>query len=163
MILVHAATLACLLTLHPGHSTRVEVQWNEERQSIELAMRIDHADLESALRKRLGAPVTVEGLTAEQAELQVGRYLRDTIRVDGVKPTQQQFSWIGWERKRISSWIYVELSTEDNDRDSVELKIMSLLEVEPELNHVVMLRQAGRQRSVVLSIDKPVVTISKRD
>ena len=35
--------------LHPGHSTRAEIQWNEESQRIELAIRIDHADLTALL------------------------------------------------------------------------------------------------------------------
>jgi hypothetical protein len=156
---LYLAVLASWLLLHPGHSTRVELQWDANARCIELAMRIDHADLESALRRRLGRQVVIEDLTEKQAQQWIGRYLRETIRMDHEKLLPEQFRWVGWERKRVSSWVYAELTPVDHGGDRVELKVLSLLEVEPELNHVVTIRSGDRQDTVVLSMDKPAVVL----
>lgn len=151
--------LTSSLLLHPGHSTRVEVQWNEDSEQIELAIRIDHADLEAALRKRLGRVVRVEALTDEQAEQWIAPYLGDTLRIDGSKLSAHQLTWVGWERKRVSSWIYIELKPDRPVAAKVSLQIQTLLEVEPELNHVVTLRRGDQQESRVLTKEKPVIVI----
>jgi len=162
MIAVFTALLAGSLLLHPGHSTRVELQWNLQSERIELAIRIDHADLEAALRKRLGRAVRVEELTDEQAQQWIAPYLRETLRIDHGKLAPEQFSWIGWERKRASSWLYAELSPAEPPAAELSLKILTLLEVEPELNHVVTLRRGHGQTSHVLSKEKPVVVLSTK-
>lgn len=146
--------------LHPGHSTRAEIQWNDESQRIELAIRVDHADLEAALRKRLGRAIRIETLTDEQAEQSIVPYLRDTLRIDGTKLSAQQLVWVGWERKRISSWIYAELIPAQPVAARLSLQIQTLLEVEPELNHVVTLRQGDQRESRVLTKDKPLIVIA---
>lgn len=154
-----AALAAVSLLLHPGHSTRVEVQFNVDSRTIELAMRIDHADLESALRKRLGRAIVIESLTDEQAAQWISPYLRETLRFDGERIAESRFHWVGWERKRISSWVYAELTPDDTDADSIALSILTLYETEPDLNHVVTIRAAKSTTSAVLSKQEPIVTI----
>jgi len=154
-----AALAAASLLLHPGHSTRVEVQFNADSRTVELAMRIDHADLESALRKRLGRGIANESLTDDQAARWVAPYLRETLRIDGEKIAESRFRWVGWERKRISSWVYAELTPEDTDTPSIALSILTLYETEPELNHVVKIRGENSSTSAVLSKQEPIVTI----
>ena len=154
-----AALVSLSLLLHPGHSTRVEVQFNADSRTIELAMRIDHADLESALRKRLGRGIAIETMTDDQAAEWIAPYLRETLRIDGEKIAESRFHWVGWERKRISSWVYAELTPEDTDAASIALSILTLYDTEPELNHVVTIRSAKSTTSAVLSKQEPIVTI----
>ncbi len=162
MLTLFITLLAGSMLLHPGHSTRVEIQWNSQSEQIELAIRIDHADLEAALRQRLGRAVRVEELTDEQAEQWIGGYLREGLRIDEAKLSPKQFTWVGWERKRVSSWLYAELSSAKPVAAELSLKILALLEVEPELNHVVTLRRGNSQESRVLSKAKPVIAISTK-
>lgn len=159
MTAIFFALLTSWFMLHPGHCTRVEVQWNAAEHSIEMAIRIDHVDLEAAMRKRLGRPVDVQQLSDEQAEQWIGQYLRETLRFGDGKLSAEQFAWVGWQRKRISSWVYVQLTPADNGAQSIALKILSLLEVEPELNHVVTIRHGGGHETVVLSKQQPVATV----
>ncbi|HBJ36142.1 MAG TPA: hypothetical protein DDZ51_15610 [Planctomycetaceae bacterium] len=157
------------MLFHPGHSTRVEVQYNAADQVIELAMRIDHSDLEAALRNRYGQALVIEKLTEDEARELIAPYLGQTLRVNGQKLGDTAMNWIGWERKRISSWLYVEiqvssiLTTLSVDTDSkpnqLEMSVLTLLEVEPELNHVVAVKQNGNTTSTVTSKQKPNVTI----
>lgn len=165
MLTTLLATLLATLLLHPGHSTRVELQAGADAKSIELAMRIDHADLEAALRKRLRRPIVIERLSDEEAETWIGDYLRDTLRLEGAEIDPERFQWVGWERKRISSWLYVELELPDAETaipETVMLRIETLLEVEPELNHVVSLREGDRPKSVVLTKEQPTLRFRLR-
>lgn len=160
--------LASML-LHPGHSTRVEVQFNSADQVIELAMRIDHSDLETALRERYGRPLVIEKMTDEEASELIAPYLQQTLRVNRQKLDNKSFNWVGWERKRISTWVYVELQVSDfiaavtanqnSQASQIELTILTLLEAEPELNHVVAVIHGGKNISTVTSKQKPNVTI----
>ena len=61
--------------------------------------------LAAALRKRLGRAVQVEELSDAQAEQWIAPYLRETLRIDQSKLAPEQFTWVGWERKRFSSWL----------------------------------------------------------
>ncbi|TVP96396.1 MAG: hypothetical protein EA381_17315 [Planctomycetaceae bacterium] len=154
--------LSGLLTFHPGHSTRVELQVNAEQRTLELAMRIDHSDLESALRKRFGIPLITEKMQDDEAQERIGTYLRESLRLDNASLRPTQFRWVGWERRRLSSWIYAEIVLAGADEplpETFTLEIKTLLEVEPELNHVVAIRQGEQTRSVVLDRTQPRVRI----
>lgn len=165
MLTTFLAALLSTLLLHPGHSTRVELQAGAESKSIELSMRIDHGDLETALRKRLRRPVVIERLTDAEAENWIGGYLRDTLRLEDAAIAPEQFHWVGWERQRNSSWLHAEIHLPPSEAampESVTLRIETLLEVEPELNHVVSVREGGRPKSVVLTKEKSTVRIRLR-
>jgi hypothetical protein len=163
------AWMAIAILLHPGHSTRVEVQYNPSDCVIELAMRIDHGDLEAALRSRYDKPLVLERMTDEDAVRWLAPYLQETLRLDGKKLSKAQFNWVGWERKRISTWVYVELSIVDKTTDrlpasdrpptEVELAILTLLETEPELNHVVTLIDGEKRTTIVTTRRKPTAII----
>lgn len=162
LTILSALLLSGWMTLHPGHSTRVELQVNAEQRTLELAMRIDHADLELALRKRQGVPVVIERLEDDEAANQIGDYLRETLRLNDAAIRPDRFRWVGWERRRLSSWVYVEIDLADGGQslpEAVTLEIKTLLEVEPELNHVVTQRRGNQTLSVVLDRTKPRVRL----
>jgi len=166
---VVSTILVATMLLHPGHSTRVEVQYNPANQVVEVAMRIDHSDLESALRKRYGRPLVIEKMTDEEASDLIAPYLQQTLRINRQKLNEESFTWVGWERKRISTWVYVELSVADflghdsssspSPRREIELTILTLLETEPELNHVVAVKDGGTTLTTVTTKQKSKVTI----
>lgn len=157
-ILASCVIMASML-MHPGHSTRVEVQYNPVDQVIEMAMRIDHSDLESALQNRYGRPLMIEKMTEEEGRELIAPYLRQTLRINGVKLSDTAMNWVGWQRKRISTWVYVEIQVSDIKASELELTILTLLETEPELNHVVAVMHGGKSSSTVTSKQKPTVTI----
>jgi len=172
-VLFAAVTLGLLM--HPGHSTRVELQYNATTQVIEMSIRIDHADLESALKKRHLRNWVLEEITDEQAQDLIGEYWRDSLRINGAKVDQSMFQWVGWDRKRASTWLYAELRLDQLTLESpdIALTILALYEVEPELNHVVAVRSTmhggdlksnmDKVKSMVLSKQKSTVTININD
>lgn len=162
MLLPSALFWTALMLLHPGHSTRIEIEAGPNGRSLELAMRIDHADLEAALRKRYPDAVAIERISDDEAAKRIGEYLRQTIRIDQAELPRERFRWVGWERKRLTTWAYVELILADEPApppSSVSLTIRTLLEIEPDLNHVVTLRSGPKTTSFVLGKDKPSLKI----
>ncbi len=162
MLLPSALVWTALLLLHPGHSTRVELEAGPDGRTLELAMRIDHADLEAALRKRYPEAIAIERISDDEAAKRIGEYLRQTIRIDQAEIPRHRFRWVGWERKRLTTWAYVELVLADESAPpptSVLLTIRTLLEIEPDLNHVVSLRSGPKTTSFVLGKDKPSLKV----
>jgi hypothetical protein len=89
----------------------------------------------------------------------IAPYLSQTLRIDGRKLNETAMNWVGWERRRISTWVYVEIDVADIKADQLELTILTLLETEPELNHVVAVMHAGKSSTTVTSKQKPNVTV----
>ncbi len=129
--------LLSLLLLHPGHATRVELELSPTR-SIEVAMRLDAADVESALKRLSGNAVDVAAWNDQEAQHWLSKYLQKTWLIDGEKLTPEQFNWVGWEREQGQVWVYFELKLAKPGTKTVRLQIQSLFEVEPEVQHVVV-------------------------
>ena len=154
--MIFAFLLAVML--HPGHMTRIEVRQSDEGNLLEIAMRIDTTDLEAALKRRTKAPVDIESMTDDQAKSVISQYLAETIRLGSNKGKKPQVGWVGLEKHPRHVWVFFELSLPAKESASVELTINTLLEVEPELQHVVVLGDNLGDRTVIVTgQDKPIV------
>lgn len=143
-------TLFLLITflLHPGHMTRVEARASDDGRSLEVSMRIDILDLESALKRREKGPINVEKMADADAKRMIVKYLNETISlgeaIDDQKPATR-VQWVGWEKHPRHVWLHFELPLPATDSSNATkaiappLTINTLYEVEPELQHVVVL------------------------
>ena len=149
--------IAMAMLLHPGHMTRIEIRASDDAKSLEVAMRIDALDLESALKARFKKTVDLGALSDEQAQKLVGDYLRNTITANGEKLTDDQFRWVGWERKTRHVWVYFELQIPLDENQTVDLRVRTLFEVEPSLQHVVVLaKNVGNRSEILLNADQAI-------
>jgi hypothetical protein len=140
--------LLMTLLLHPGHMTRVEARASDDGRSLEVSMRIDVLDLESALKRREKGSINIEKMVDADAKRMIVRYLNETISlgeaVGDQKPTTR-VQWVGWEKHPRHVWLHFELPlpTTDlptaNKANALPLIINTLYEVEAELQHVVVL------------------------
>ena len=143
--------LLTAILLHPGHSTRLEVRLSDDAKRLEVAMRLDSIDLESALKARLKKPFDPLQTSDEDAKQLVGEYLRDTLTIDGEKLDAKQFHWVGWQKQPRHVWVFFELPIRKTYQNPLKLQIRSLFEVEPELRHIVVLDKNVGDRSLVLT------------
>ncbi|MGV3483508.1 MAG: DUF6702 family protein [Planctomycetaceae bacterium] len=144
------ALIAAML-LHPGHMTRLEIALSVDLKTIEVAMRIDSADMESALKARHKKAFDLLRLSDAEAKSVLSDYLRQTLQLNGQPLAADQFRWVGWQRHPRHIWIYFEMPLKNSDRRPLMLQIRSLYEVEPELRHVVVLDRNAGDRTVVLN------------
>lgn len=160
-LLIMIILIAMALLLHPGHMTRIEIRASDDGKSIEIAMRIDAADLEAALKARVKKPVDLSKLSDDEAQKLVGEYLRATITANGEKLTEDQFAWVGWERKSKTpyAWIYFEMRIPSVQGQMLNLHVRTLFEVEPALKHVVVLAENIGNRTEILSAADQAISI----
>lgn len=137
------------------------MQLSDDAQSIEVAMKIDASDLESALKRRYAKAVDVDKISDAEAEESIGEYLRSTIVFQNKPLSQKQFNWVGWRRQATHAWVFFELPILQPTMNDFAIQFRTLYEVEPEMQHVVVLAtNAGGRTVIVRSADTPV-TISR--
>jgi hypothetical protein len=148
------------LLLHPGHMTRVEARASDDGKSLEVSMRIDILDLESALKRREKGPINIEKMADVDAKRMIVKYLNETISlgeaVDDQKPATR-VQWVGWEKLPRHVWLHFELPLPSTDSSAAKkakalpLTINTLYEVEPELQHVVVLDANLGGKTIIVS------------
>lgn len=136
---------------------------SDDSHRIEVAMKINSSDLESALKRRLGVPVDLEVWSEEQAKKNICDYLRSTLFLHGKPLSDDQFKWVGWQPQATHVWLFFELPVLDPGKQDCSLQIKSLYEVEPEMQHVVALSDnAGDRTVIVRNADSPVTITRSR-
>jgi len=157
------AFLITFLMLHPGHMTRLEMRVSDDSHRIEVAMKINASDLESAIKRRLGVAVDLEAWSDEEAKKNIGDYLKSTLFFHDKPLSNDQFKWIGWQPQSTHAWLFFELCILDLGKQDCRLQIKSLYEVEPEMQHVVVLSDnAGDRTIIVRNADSPVTITRSR-
>lgn len=155
--------LGMTLLLHPGHMTRVEARASDDGKSLEVSMRIDILDLESALKRREKGPINIEKMADADAKRMIVTYLNETISLGeavGDQKLATRVQWVGWEKHPRHVWLHFELplptldSPTANKANALPLVINTLYEVEPDLQHVVVLDA---------NLGGKVIIVSQRD
>ncbi len=153
--------IAAAVLLHPGHTTQLEIRFSDDAKSLEIAMRMDSADLEAALKARHQKSIDVQTLSIDDAKLFIGGYLQTTLLLGGEKLKPDEFRWIGWQRETRHLWVYFELPMSGVRDDVLKLQIKTLFEIEPELQHVVELGDNAGKRTEIVSDSEKVIRISR--
>jgi hypothetical protein len=137
--------------MHPGHMTRIEIRASDDSAVLEIAMRMDIADLEAALKRRTKQVIDVDTLSEKDAQVMIGAYLSETIRIGSDKPAKTPLTWLGLEKHPRHLWIFFELPIAKSPPASVSLVVNTLMEVEPEIQHVIVLDDNVGDRTIVVS------------
>lgn len=148
------------LLLHPGHMTRVEVRASDDGKLLEVSMRIDVLDLESALKRREKGSINIEKMADVDAKRMIVKYLNETISLGeavGDQKPATRVQWVGWEKHPRHVWLHFELplpatdSSSENKANALPLIINTLYEVEPELQHIVVLDANLGGKTIIVS------------
>ena len=156
--------------LHPVHETVAEVEWNEESNRLEVALRLDALD-EQWLRKRAGAG----GNDSKWAIEYLQRHFRvtdaktiDDARIAAAKTEVSTTSgaarakpgstaiyhWIGREEKGAYAWWYFEIEPVDHRRPQwIDVRLLWERN-ENYVNRILVLGHKAR-RAVALTIQRP--------
>ena len=90
---------------HPYHVSSAEVEYDESRRCLEIAIRIDALDLENAVRRLAKQPLRLE---SESAEKWIERYVFQRFRVETLMKEPVKLAWVGYEIDRKAAWVYFE-------------------------------------------------------
>ena len=90
---------------HSSHTSVTEVEWNQESQRFEVAMKLRIADLQDAISARQGKRVRVDRDGSANAVLD---YLADNFSVTFAEEQKCRLSWVGLELELHDAWLYFE-------------------------------------------------------
>ena len=104
---VGLSVATCAACAHPFHSSRTELEWSAEAQTIQAAIRVWPADLEAELSETAGRPFDlVRSPGVDEALLALVE--KTLVLRDGETPLSG-WKWVGKEVSDREAWLYVEL------------------------------------------------------
>lgn len=106
LLLVCVATSTRGVAAHTFHTSLMEMNYNAETQSIEIAVQVFSHDLESVLSKRNGKAVRLDK-TPDAAALTLA-YLQSAFTLKNRGGKEKTLAWVGMEAKADAVWLYVE-------------------------------------------------------
>ncbi|MDG1897881.1 MAG: hypothetical protein P8J37_23520 [Fuerstiella sp.] len=90
---------------HSSHTSITEVEWNDDSQRFEVAMKVRIADLQDAISVRQGKRIRVE---SEGAKNSILEYLTEKFSVTFAEADECRLRWVGLELELHDVWLYVE-------------------------------------------------------
>ena len=94
---------------HSAHTSVTEVEWNEESQRFEVAMKLRIADLQDAISARQGKRVRVDGDgDGDGFANAVLDYLAENFSATFAEEQKCRLRWVGLELELHDAWLYFE-------------------------------------------------------
>jgi hypothetical protein len=95
---------------HPIHTSYTEAEYRPGAEKLELAVRLFTDDIEAALSRRAGKPVSFAKTPPAAIDAALLAYLRETLLVKSLNGTAQPLAWVGREFKEADQhlWVYLE-------------------------------------------------------
>ncbi len=143
--------------LHPVHETVAEIEWNNDTNRLEVALRLDVLD-EQWLNKRLGRQ--------EKVSQWAIRYLRQNFRITerpkNNEPDNTTYRWIGRKEEGSHVWWYFEIEPPNKQRPTwIDQRVM-LEREENYTNRILILDQTPR-RSLDLNAQRPKANLDEAE
>ncbi len=91
---------------HTFHTSLMEMEYNAQNQSVEIAVQVFAHDLETILSRRAGRRVRLDRNSDAQAL--VFAYLREALNIRNREGQEKRLAWVGMESKADAVWLYVE-------------------------------------------------------
>lgn len=158
LVLVFALSFLSFSTLHDYYISVTQVEYVEDKRSVQIISRIFLDDFESALRTRYNETFTFGGETeTEELDTYIERYLRDKLafKINGQKTN---FVYIGKEYDIDIIKCYLEIEGVDHI-DSLEITNKILFDLIQEQQNMVKTKINSRQKSFLLIPQKDTAVL----
>ncbi|WP_370476934.1 DUF6702 family protein [Tamlana flava] len=158
IVLVFALSFLSFSTLHDYYISVTQVEYVEDKQSVQIISRIFLDDFESALRTRYNETFTFGGETeTKDLDTYIERYLRDKMafKINGQKA---DFVYVGKEYDIDIIKCYLEIEGVDHI-DSLEITNKILFDLIQEQQNMVKTKINSRQKSFLLIPQKDTAVL----
>ncbi len=169
IVLATSAWFSGEAVAHPSHVTIGEAEWNRQSKSLEVAIRVNAADLEKSLRRRAkGAKVvlksgeaTADRPTADYVNSRLALYVRDPADRDtaardtaGRDPVDREadkkrvkLKWVGMEVEMHHVWLYFEFPMQNTPAEfTFENRLF--LDLEEDQVNTMIFKVGGRKKTL---------------
>lgn len=131
---------------HKYYTSLAQVEYNAGGKTVEVALRVFADDLELALTRRAGRPVSLDRTKA--ADRLALDYLRETFEIRNRDGQAKAFKLIGMEVRSQIAWLYLEAEMPEG-LAGARLRDQILFELFEEQVNVVSVRHAGGRTDLV--------------
>lgn len=135
-------------SLHKYYISITQVEFIEEKQSIQFISRIHTDDLEKALRKRYDSSITLGEDAPESTNLYLEKYLKSKIKVK-VNEEEKVLNFIGVEYKNEDMHCYLEIEN-IKSITSFEITNQVLFDLFDKQENIVKVKINNQHKSFVL-------------
>lgn len=146
-----AVVLLSAFSLHPIHVSVCDIEYDEERQALEVVQRIFLDDLEKAIRAQEGKPqldiTRPEG--DKTTDEMVGKYLKDHFHIT-VNGKEESYNYLGHEIEADALYAYVEIEKVKKLK-SVKVFSSILTDIYDDQVNLVHVKVSGKIRSMKLT------------
>jgi hypothetical protein len=131
---------------HKYYTSLAQVEYNAEGKTVEVALRVFADDLELALTRRAGRPVSLE--RTKDADRMILDYLRETFEIKNRDGRTKGLELVGKEVRSEVAWLYLEAAMPEG-LAGARLRVQILFELFDEQVNVVSVRHAGERTDLV--------------
>lgn len=158
LVLVFALSFLSFSTFHDYYISVTQVEYVEEKESVQIISRIFLNDFESALRTRYNETFTFGGETeTKDLDTYIERYLRDKMafKINGEKV---DFAYVGKEYDFDIIKCYLEIEGVEHI-DSMEITNKVLFDLIQEQQNIIKTKINSYQKSVLLIPQKDTAVL----
>ena len=183
LAVLFAIAAASPVFAHHSPPSLTEIEWNDESQRFEIAMRLSIPDLQDALSAKLNRRFRVEG-TPDRDE-HIRNYVRENFSVVFVGDKECRLRWVGVELQLHDVWVYfeaesvggitTELAPKKTAADkwqrflnpsgsvsgtrAVVVRNSCMLKLRPGQENVIQFRNGGQSTTKILTSKSPETTV----
>jgi len=142
---------------HPWHTSLAQVELNEETLSLEVALRVDPLDLETALTHRAGERVDLDD---EGVDEHIVAWLRAAFGLRLADGTRPPLEWVGKELFVSTAWLYFEIPLPaDAETTGATLTDRLFLELRDTQRNTVNYRRGRQKASLAFTADRTAIEL----
>ncbi len=143
----------CLLSLtataHAYHASIMDVQYNSQKQQLEVALKVFTDDFEKALASGQPAAVSLDKLSSAQAASLTTALLRRSVAF-GTKPGETlPIQFIGLEKEKDAHWVYFAIKMPPRPATTIYLRHRLLLDTFRDQMNIVNIEAGGQKQSAL--------------
>ena len=143
----------CLLSFaamaHAYHASIMDVQYNTQKQQLEVALKVFTDDFEKALSMGQPAAVTFDKLTPSQVNTLTTALLQRSVAF-GTKPGETlPLRFVGVEKEKDAHWVYFSVKMPPKPVSTVYLRHRLLLDTFQDQMNIVNIEAGGQKQSAL--------------
>lgn len=131
---------------HTFHTSLMQLEYNAEEQTVEVALQVFVHDLENMLSQRSGKQVRLDK-TPEAAALTLA-YLNEAVRLKNREGQAKAFTWVGMEPSADAVWLYFETKMPEG-LEGAQLRDRLFFEMLDDQVNLVHIKYAGKKADLV--------------
>ncbi len=143
---------------HPFHTSLTQMQYDAQRQTFEVSVRVFTDDFETALTKENGGkPVRLNN--GQKQDKLIEQYIRKHFAVANADRKPTPITYVGYEQEADAQWVYLEMPY-ISKAQNVFIKQDLFIDLFPDQVNLVTIQLNQVKKTVVFRNNQPVQAVT---